>query len=139
MSVNQRPVDAPATVGAQPTKPRTEIARAVIDALNAHDLDAIAAIDHPDVVADFVAVDRFTGREEIRAFFAEALAAIPDLWLEIEATYEVDHVVTVQWTASGTFNGHGTFQGIRPTGRSVELRGCDVMEFDGDLLRRNSV
>ena len=137
--MTQTPEDAPATLGVQPTKPRTEIARAVIDALNAHDLDAIAAIDHPDVLADFVAVGRLTGREEVRAFFAEAIATIPDLSLTVEATYEVGDVVTVQWSAAGTFNGRGTFQGIRPTGRHVEWRGCDVMEFEGDLLRRNTV
>lgn len=138
--VTSTPPDTSATRDAQPSsRPRTEIARAVIDALNAHDPEGIVARMHPDIVDDFVAVERFTSVEQVRAFFAETFATIPDLALTIEATHEVGDVVTVQWSASGTFNGHGTFQGIKPTGRPVAWRGCDVMEFEGDLLRRNAV
>ena len=40
----------------------------------------------------------------------------------------------VQWRARGTFDG-GPFQGLHPTGRPVEVRGCDVMEFEGEKIR----
>jgi hypothetical protein len=38
----------------------------------------------------------------------------------------------------GTFDG-GPFQGIEPTGRVIEIRGIDVMEFEDSLLRYNTV
>jgi hypothetical protein len=47
-------------------------------------------------------------------------------------------VAVGEWTLRGTFSG-GPFRGIEPTGRRVELRGVDVMEFEGGLLRRNTV
>ena len=33
----------------------------------------------------------------------------------------------------------GPFQGIDPTGKFVEVRGCDVMHIEGDLIARNTV
>ena len=49
-----------------------------------------------------------------------------------------DTRAVVQWRAHGTFTG-AAFQGIHATGRSVELRGCDVMTFDEGRLRRNTI
>ena len=49
-----------------------------------------------------------------------------------------DDVAVGQWRMSGTFSG-GAFQGIEPTGKHLELRGIDVMRFEGDVLRHNDV
>jgi steroid delta-isomerase-like uncharacterized protein len=114
------------------------LARTLMAAIGRHDLDAIRALDAPDVVDDFVAIGVFSGVDNVVAFFAELFAAVPDFRIEIlNVTAEGDTAV-VQWHATGTFSG-GPFQGIHATGRSVDLRGCDVMRFDGGLLKHNTI
>jgi hypothetical protein len=44
----------------------------------------------------------------------------------------------VQWHAAGTFSG-GKFQGIEPTGKHVEIRGVDVMEFAEGRYVHNTI
>jgi hypothetical protein len=46
--------------------------------------------------------------------------------------------VAVKWQARATFMG-APFQGIRPTGRPVQLRGLDFFEIEDGLIRRNTV
>src|SRR5207248_11309921 len=78
------------------------------------------------------------GSEELRQFFLGLFAAIPDL----ETTYEVaaasDDAAVVQWRMSGTFNGSAPFEGVEPTGKHVELRGCDVMRVENDRIVHNT-
>jgi steroid delta-isomerase-like uncharacterized protein len=115
-----------------------EVATAVFEALNRHDLDAAMALDHADVLADFVAVGVFDGVSAVRAFFAEIFAALPDFTLEVlQLVCDGEHAV-VQWRASGTFTG-APFQGIHATGRNVELRGVDVMRVEQGKLRHNTI
>ena len=49
-----------------------------------------------------------------------------------------EEAAVVQWRAAGSFSG-GPFQGIEPTGRRVEIRGVDVMESTGGLVRHNTI
>lgn len=115
-----------------------ELARTLMAAVGRHDLDAVRALDSPDVVDDFVAIGVFSGVDAVVGFFAELFAAVPDFRLDVlDVTAEGDTAV-VQWHATGTFTG-GPFQGIHATGRSVDLRGCDVMRFDGGLLKHNTI
>jgi len=44
----------------------------------------------------------------------------------------------VQWHAIGTFSG-GTFQGIEPTGKLVEMRGVDVVAVSGGHVVRDTM
>jgi steroid delta-isomerase-like uncharacterized protein len=120
-----------------PTSP-SAVATAIFDAINRRDLDAMGALDHPDVVDDFVAIGVFRGVHGVRGFFDELLGAFPDIHLEIEHITEDDGHAVVQWRAVGTFTGT-PFQGIHATGRSVELRGCDVMRVEDGRLRYNTI
>jgi hypothetical protein len=49
-----------------------------------------------------------------------------------------DDVATVEWTMRGTFSG-GSFQGIRATGKPIEIEGVDVVEVRDGLQYRNSI
>ena len=73
------------------------------------------------------------GAEALAQWFHDLFAAVPDWSLEVENTVDngVDQVV-VQWHATGTFTG-APFLGIEPTGRPVEIRGCDVIRVDDDM------
>ena len=110
----------------------------IFEALGNQDLDAAMALEHPDVVDDFVVLRRFEGREAVRNFFAELFGAFPDFRIEVLHVVGDETHAVVQWHAHGTFTG-APFQGIHATGRSVDLRGCDVMEFDNGMLTGNTI
>jgi len=69
-----------------------------------------------------------------------------DLDVEVGAALEregpivvaADDVATVEWTMRGTFSG-GSFQGIRATGKPIEIEGVDVVEVREGLQYRNSI
>jgi len=120
--------------------PRTteEVARAAFEAVAAHDPDGVVANGAPGYVDDFVAIGRFEGHAAIRALFAEMFAAMPDLVMTVDRVVSDDESAVVQWHAKGTFDGQ-PFQGIRATGRTVEIRGVDVMEIRDGLIQHNTI
>jgi steroid delta-isomerase-like uncharacterized protein len=115
-----------------------KVATEIFDALRGHDLDALVALDHPDVVDDFVAVGVFRGVVQVRDFFTELLNAVPDFAIEVVEMVSDEERAAVQWRATGTFTG-SPFQGIHATGRRIELRGCDVMQFEQGKLKHNTI
>jgi steroid delta-isomerase-like uncharacterized protein len=124
---------------ATPTDPSPEVlARKLIEAVAAHDLDALAELQHEDVVDDFVAVGVYRGRAAVRAFFAETFSAFPDFRIEIVRVTAAGDMAIVEWKVDGTFTG-APFQGIRATGKRVAFRGVDCMQFEGGRLRHNTI
>lgn len=116
-----------------------EVALAAIEGVHTRDLDQIVAAGHPDdYVDDFVAIGEFHGKDRVRAFFAELFDAMPDFELTVEHVVADDRAAAVKWSASGTFT-VASFQGIRATGRPVQLRGVDFFEIEDGLIRRNTV
>jgi steroid delta-isomerase-like uncharacterized protein len=115
-----------------------DVARAVFEAVSSRDPDGIVEFGAEDYVDDFVAVGQFHGREAIRGFFREVFAAFPDFQMTVDRIVADESSAVVQWHLSGTFSG-APFQGVHPTGRRVELRGVDVMEIAGGLIRRNTI
>lgn len=113
--------------------------RALLAAVAAKDLDTMRGMYHDDVVEDFVALGVFEGKDAVVAFFSELFTAVPDMQFTINRIVGGDDRIAVgEWSVTGTFSG-GTFQGLEPTGRPVELRGVDVMEFDDGRLRRSTI
>lgn len=114
------------------------IARRAFMALARHDLD------HPELIWAEGAVDHFlpvgdaVGREAIVGYFRDMFAAIPDLDIAVERTVAAPPYVVVQWRLTGTFTGR-RLQGVRPTGRRIDLRGCDVAEIRDGLVVDNTV
>jgi steroid delta-isomerase-like uncharacterized protein len=117
----------------------TERGRALVEAVGRHDLDALRAAWDETSTDDFVALDLVVrGPEALTAFFSELFAAVPDLAMEVQDAFGTGERAVVRWRLTGTFTG-GPFQGIDATGRSLDLRGVDVMEFQGEILRHNTV
>ena len=114
-----------------------EVAESYFAAVSARDADAMAAHWSADGVDDLVPVGILRGPEEVRAAFRELFTAIPDLEFVVERITADDRVAAVQWRASGTHTG-GPYQGIEPTGRRIELRGCDCIEVEDGALVRNT-
>jgi steroid delta-isomerase-like uncharacterized protein len=119
------------------SSPRS-LATEMFSLLSRHDLDGLSPHHHPDIVQEIIPIATFRGRESLRAFFSELYAAFPDFTIDLlDAMGEGDRVVA-QWRVSGTFTG-APFLGIHATGKHVALQGCDVMRFEGGMLRENTV
>lgn len=114
------------------------VVRSTFAALDARDLVRFRELLHPEAEDRFLAVGTFTGRDAIVAFFEEMFAAVPDARLEVRRVVAEGNVAAVEWTMRGTFGG-GPFQGIRPTGKRVEIDGVDVIELRDGLQYRNSI
>ncbi len=115
-----------------------EVASQLFEALNQRYLDLAVKLWHPDLVEDFVAVGEFRGPAGARGFFEQLFAAAPDIAFTVDRLIGDEEHAVVQWRITGTFTG-GSFQGIHATGRTVELRGVDVMHVVDGQLRHNTI
>ena len=120
------------------TRPPAEIARDAFEAVAAHDVEGIVANWSPEGIQDWVALGIFRGHDGLRELFTQVFAATPDLEMIVERIVADNETAAVQWRSAGTFNGE-PFIGIEPTGRRIELRGVDVMQFADGLIVRNTV
>lgn len=84
---------------------------------------------HIHGIAELVAPDSYS------AWFSGMFAAFPDFRFEVDSITADDERAAVHWTARGTFNGTGTFEGLIPNGASAEIRGIDLLHIrDGKLV-----
>lgn len=122
-----------------PTREAAALMQATFDAIAAKDIETLSSFWHDDVVEDFMVIGPVVGKAAAAAFFVEMFTAMPDLVFATERVLPVDQSTAVgQWTLSGTFTG-GPFQGIEPNGRTIQLQGIDVMEFEDGLLKHNTI
>jgi steroid delta-isomerase-like uncharacterized protein len=77
------------------------------------------------------------GTGEIRAYFDEVFAAIPDLAVEVLALVEQGDEVFVRWRLSGTQRGR--IQGLEGTGRRIRLDGVDHFTLRDGKIASNFV
>jgi steroid delta-isomerase-like uncharacterized protein len=110
-----------------------ESAQAYFEAYNEHDWATLFT-----VLADRVhSTLNGDGIEMPAAEFVSALqstyALYPDLSTTIDRLIGTSDVATVQWTAAGTNTGPRIFPDgaeLPPTGRTMVIHGCDVIETD---------
>jgi ketosteroid isomerase-like protein len=108
--------------------------RALLDAFNAHDLDAIMSFFTEDCVLDTPrgpapGGQRLVGKEQVRKGFQARFDGIPDI------VYGQDR----HWTCGDRGVSEWTIRGTQSTGESIEVRGCDLFEFaDGKISRKDS-
>ncbi len=126
------------TEAATDTRTAEEIARASFAAYAAGDVEALLDHWHRDGVQYWVPLGVFRGHDEIRRLNEEIRAAMPDFELIADHFVADGRRCAVQWRSRGTHTG-AAFAGVEPTGRSIELQGCDVMEVEDGLLVRNTV
>jgi steroid delta-isomerase-like uncharacterized protein len=115
----------------------TELAQQVLDAINAHDLDALRRIWADDVVERFP--DKTCrGKEELAAYFRDLFAALPDFRMERVSAVEDGETVFIRWRMTGTHTG-AQFSGIDATGKAVTLDGMDEMTVRDGKMASNFV
>jgi len=112
-----------ATTATPPTQAsNSELIRWAFERLNARDVDSLKPFWGPEIVERFP--DRTCrGKEEVAAYFEEALAAIPDWKIEITSLAEHGDDVFVHWHLTGTHE--GTLLGIEGTGKPLAIDGMD--------------
>jgi predicted ester cyclase len=114
-----------------------KVAKSYFDAVAARDAKAMADHWHAEGIDDLVPVGVMRGPGEVQAAFDELFRALPDLEFIVERVTADSKGAAVQWRASGTFTG-GQYQGLEPTGRRVQVRGCDCIEVENGKLVRNT-
>jgi ketosteroid isomerase-like protein len=103
----------------------------VLAGFNAHDADAImehftddATFDTPRGRDPWGA--RHVGKEAVRKAFQARFDGIPDVRYDDDRHFVAGHRGVSEWRLRGT-----TTDGVR-----VDLRGCDLWEFEGDKISR---
>ena len=67
-------------------------------------------------------------------WFGALFTAFPDFLFEVLDVVAEGDRAAVRWRATGTFDGSGKFEGMLPTGESVDIEGCDVLTIrDGKV------
>jgi ketosteroid isomerase-like protein len=97
------------------------------DALNAHDVDALADCFHEDLHSeDFVhPAQTFTGRDQVRRNWGLMFANVPDLQAELRGTAVEGDTVWGEWRIFGT----------RRDGQMLDLRGVVISKVhDGRIV-----
>ena len=115
----------------------TELAQQVLDAINAHDLDALRGIWADDVEERFP--DKTCrGKEELAGYFGDLFAALPDFHMERVSAVEEGDTVFIRWRMTATHTG-AQFSGIDATGKAVTLDGMDEMTIRDGKMAANFV
>lgn len=113
-----------------------EISDRYTEAINAHDVEAIAAL-YEDGATFSEPAGEFTGREAIVGYWRVFFDAFPDLQGRDDFKAEADDTAINEWSVTGTHSGpletpEGT---IPPTGRRVTMRGCDALTVRDGLIQ----
>jgi steroid delta-isomerase-like uncharacterized protein len=96
---------------------------------NAHNLDGIM-----ETFGEAARYDdepwnaHYTGRQEVRGFYAQLLRAMPDLHVDVRRRYAAEEAVILEVIIRGRHL--GTWRGLPATGRQIEFPLCGVYTFD---------
>ena len=110
-------------------------AKATIVAYNEKDWDAVRKTVVPGFVyEEFATQRRLQGIEDVLAVWRGWATAFPDSKATFHKEYESGNTVVVELTWRGTHTGPlQTPRGvIAPTGKTINLRACQVIELSGD-------
>jgi ketosteroid isomerase-like protein len=116
------------------SSPTMEALEGLLDAFNAHDLDAVMGFFADDCVLEMPRGPepwgrRLEGREAVRAGLASRFAGIPDVHYGDASHWAAGDRGCSEWLLTGT-----SVDGAR-----IEVRGCDLYTFrDGAVVRKDS-
>lgn len=99
--------------------------KAFLDAFNNHDLDAIMDFFADDCVFYMPRGakprgDRYEGKNDVRAGLAKRFEGIPDVHYGDDRHWACGNFGVSEWTLTGTSK----------SGQRIEVRGCDLLEFE---------
>jgi steroid delta-isomerase-like uncharacterized protein len=107
-------------------------------AMNAHDLDRCVKNYADSYIAETdVSPSPIRGAEGVKQFLSTYFKAFPDFHLDIEQIITSGDHVVVRWRTTGTHKGE--FNGIAPTNRKINARGCTVGEIRNGRVLRSAI
>jgi steroid delta-isomerase-like uncharacterized protein len=112
-----------------------ETTKKMFDAWNKRDWDTIRNAIHPECVYTGPDGKQTRGIEDcLAAAWKDFAAGFPDGRVEPKAFYVQGNVVVTEFTLKATHTGE--WEGIAPTGKTVEVDFCNIMEFkDGKVFK----
>jgi steroid delta-isomerase-like uncharacterized protein len=111
-----------------------ELVRALFEALNQRDLDVLWKYWADDIV-NYWPFATFRGRAEVRGYFEELFAAVPDCQIHVEKIAGDGDTVFVRWRLKGTATGQA-WRGIEGNGTRLEIHGVDCFTVrDGRIVQ----
>ncbi|VXC10622.1 Ketosteroid isomerase-related protein [Arthrobacter sp. 9AX] len=98
----------------------------LVAALNAHDLEAAAALIHQDYHSEQPAHpgEAFVGRAQMHANWQAMLSGIPDFHAELVRSVDDDDTTWSEWSWTGT----------RADGQDFQVRGVTLFEIKGGQI-----
>ena len=118
----------------QPNAASVDGLKAILNAFNAHDLDAIMEFFADDCTFDMPRGpdawgQRYIGKAAVRAGLATRFEGLPDVHYGDDRHWVGGDRGASEWLLTGTTR----------AGQPVRVRGCDLWEFrDGKVLRKDS-
>ena len=98
---------------------------------NAHDLEGVlGTFGETAGYEDEAWGERYHGRDGVRSFYTQLMAALPDLIIDVKKTHVTDDAIVVEVMIRGTHL--GAWRGLPATGRRVDVPLCGVYTFDSD-------
>lgn len=114
--------------------PSTELLKALLEALNNHDLDLIMSFFSEDCCVEMPRGPeswglRRTGKSAVRDALASRFVGIPDVHYSEDRHFVFGDFGVSEWLLTGT----------APDGSSIKVKGCDHFDFrDGKIVRKDS-
>jgi steroid delta-isomerase-like uncharacterized protein len=98
---------------------------------NAHDLEGvIRTFGETARYDDEPWNQHYEGRNQVREFYAQLMAALPDLSIEVVRQHVTAETIVLEVIIRGTHL--GTWRGLPATGRRIEVPLCGVYTFSSD-------
>ena len=114
-----------------------------LGAWNAQDPDAIVGMCTEQVTIDDPALpETLHGLDGMRRFAAGTFRAFPDLRIEaLEPPYlsSSQPRALARWRMTGTMEGPWEFMDLAATGKSMEILGLDIWDFESELPHRQEL
>ena len=112
-----------------------EATKGLFESWNNRDWDAIRSTLHVDYIYTGPDGEDACGIDDgLIAGWQDHAAGLPDGRLEIKSIHAEGNLVFTEFTVQGTHD--GSWAGVEPTGRRVEVDVCNVTEFKGDKVIR---
>jgi predicted ester cyclase len=118
------------TLSARSVERNRKIARRFIEALDNHDFATAETLMAPSFRLCFSGVE--LNRDQSIALIHSVYEAFADFRHHIEETFAVDDVAIMRITDRATHT--GVFEGIAPTGRTINIGQISILRIDGDQI-----
>lgn len=105
------------------------------EAISTGNLQALNELFAPHVVDHDPAPDQGPGPQGFIDFFSTMRSAFPDLKVTVDHLVQDETSIAMAYKVHGTHKGN--FQGLAPTGKTIEARGVQIARFEnGKIVER---